>query len=197
MGTALRSCACHLRASRLTSISQLVSMRGFLCNEADNIMDMMKRLLSFCVIAFFLSGCSSYNVNSINEAETQSANVKLAEAASTMSNTLTQTAAVQRATTPPLTMKELPDPNTWGMDALASVDWSGPVAPIVQKIADASGFQLRVFGQPPAVPVLVSINQTNAPLGYILRDIDFQSGSKANIVVFPERRVIELRYGRS
>jgi defect in organelle trafficking protein DotD len=174
-------------------------MHRILCTEAENVMDMMKRLLSFCTIAFFLAGCTTTtsNTTSLNDVEIQSATIKLAEAASTMSNTMSQTAAVQRATTPPLSMKPLPDPTTFGMDALASVDWSGPVGPIVSKIADASNFQLHVFGQPPAVPVLVSVHQTNVPLGYVLRDIDFQSGSKANIVVFPDRRVIELRYGRS
>ena len=161
----------------------------------------MKRLLSYLITAFFLAGCSSttqnQNMVSLNDAETQAANIKLAEAASTMSNTLSQTAAVQRATTPPLSMKPLPDPNTWGMDALASVDWSGPIGPLAEKIADATNYKLHVFGQPPAVPVLVSINQTNVPMGYILRDLDFQAGSQANIVVYPGIRVIELRYGRS
>ena len=160
----------------------------------------MKSLLPVFITAFFLAGCTTpvgHSVTSLNEAEVQAANIKLAEAASTMSNTLSQTAAVQRATTPPLSMKPLPDPNAWGMDTLASIDWSGPVEPLVRQIANVTTYQLRVFGQPPAVPVLVSINQTNVPLGYILRELDFQSGSKANIVVFPGRRVIELRYGRS
>lgn len=152
-------------------------------------------LMSYC-FGFMLTGCTSTQQNS-NDIKTMNANVQLAQAATTVSNSLTDLGSMKRAVTPPLAMKNLPNPDAYNMDSLASIDWAGPIGPIVQQIAIASHYQLRVLGKVPAVPVLVSINEKNMPLGYILRDIDFQSGNKANIVVFPGRRVIELRYGRS
>src|SRR5476651_2275897 len=150
----------------------------------------MKRLLllPFCCFVFILTACSSTKGGlSINEIQNQNANIQNAQAATTVSNSLTELGSLQRAVTPPLAMKNLPDPNAYNMDSLASIDWAGPIGPIVQQIARASHYQLRVLGRLPAIPVLISINEKNMPLGYILRDIDFQSGNKANIVVFPER----------
>jgi defect-in-organelle-trafficking protein DotD len=155
-------------------------------------------LMPFCCFIFVLTACSSTKKGlSVNEIQTQNANIQIAQAATTTSNALTQLGSLERAVTPPLALKNLPDPNNYNMDSLASIDWAGPVGPIVRQIAQAGRYQLRVLGRPPAVPVLISINEKNMPLGYILRDIDFQCGNKANIVVFPQRRVIELRYGRS
>lgn len=157
---------------------------------------MLKRMISCAVLVLSLAGCSSTPKN-LNDIQTQNANIQLAQASTTVSNTLTDIGSMQRAVTPPLAMKNLPDPNTYGMDALASVDWSGPAEPLVRAIANANHYQLKVFGSAPAIPVLVSVHQKNSTLGYILRDIDFQCASKANVVVFPNRRVIELRYARS
>jgi defect-in-organelle-trafficking protein DotD len=155
----------------------------------------MKRLFSLCFLSFFIAACSSTtSQKDSDEIKTQNANIQMSQAATTVSNSLTDIGSMQRATTPPLAMKNLPDPNTYNMDALGSVDWSGPVEPIVQQIANASHYKVVILGKPPAIPVLVSITEKNMPLGYILRDIDFQCANKANIVVFPERRVIELRY---
>lgn len=153
-------------------------------------------VLLMSAFAFLMSGCSS-NTQSLSDIQTQNANVELAQASATISHTLTDLGSLQRAATPSLAMKQLPDPNTYGMDAMASIDWSGPVEPVVREIANASRYQLKVFGSVPAVPVLVSVHQRNSTLGYILRDIDYQCASKANIVVYPLRHVIELRYARS
>lgn len=160
----------------------------------------MKRFFVLSFVSFSvlsLMGCSSTTYKNTDAAEIQNANTTLAQASSTISDSLTASEEIQRATTPALSLKNLPNADAYNMDQIASIDWSGPVGPIVKRIADASHYNLRVLGRPPAVPVLVSINQKNMTLGYILRDIDYQAGSRANIVVLPEKKIIELRYGRS
>ncbi len=158
----------------------------------------MKRLFALGITSFLVVGCGSTSVTkNVEETNNQNANITLAQASSTISDSLTASEEIQRATTPPLSMKSLPDADAYNMDALATIDWSGPIGPIVEKIAQASHYTLRVFGREPALPVLISINEKNAPLGYILRDIDYQAGSKANLVVFPDKKTIELRYARS
>lgn len=160
------------------------------------IMD-MKRFIALGITSFLLAGCGSTTSQNVAVNDNQNANITLAQASSTISDSLTASEEIQRATTPPLSMKNLPDADNYNMDALATIDWSGPVGPIVEKIAQASHYTLRVFGREPAIPVLVSLSEKNVPLGYILRDIDYQAGSKANVVVLPSKNVIELRYGRS
>lgn len=124
------------------------------------------------------------------------ATIKLAEAATSVSNSLKKLARIQAAATPPVKGKHLPDPNTSGMTGIASIDWAGPIGPLVTKIAQASKYKVRVLGKTPAIPIIVSVNAKNTPLASILRDVDYQAGKRAHIVVYPHKRVIELRYNR-
>jgi defect-in-organelle-trafficking protein DotD len=157
----------------------------------------MKRLFALSVTSLLIAGCGSTTYKNVDAAENQNATITLAQASSTISDSLTASEEIQRATTSPLSMKSLPNADSYNMDQLASIDWSGPVGPIVKKIALASHYQLHVLGNVPPIPVLISIHQKNTPLGYILRDIDYQAGSKANVVVIPDKNIIELRYARS
>ena len=55
---------------------------------------------------------------------------------------------------------------------------------------------MRVLGQAPAVPVLISLDVNDESLAEILRDIDYQAGKKASIHVYSNSQVIELRYAK-
>jgi len=166
-------------------------------------MQQKRKLLLIPEIIFLavLTGCTTAQNTSV--VQNENANVTLAQAASTISDSLSQADAVQRATTPPLALKKLVElensdnSQAYGMSSLASIDWSGPIGPIVNRIAEAAHYKLRILGRPQALPVLISITAKNKPLGDILRDIDYQAGSKANIKVYPDSQIIELRYGRS
>ncbi len=81
-----------------------------------------------------------------------------------------------------------------GMGFTADIDWTGPVEPLIRKIADMADYKLKVLGTTPAIPIIVSISQNQAVIADILKNAGMQSGKRANIVVFPANRVIELRY---
>ena len=89
-----------------------------------------------------------------------------------------------------------PNPARIGMAGNASVDWIGPVEPLVTKIAKASHYRLKVLGSKPAIPALVEVSKQDVPLFDILRDVTFQVQKKVDIVIYPNNRVIELRYLR-
>lgn len=118
----------------------------------------------------------------------------LAEASYAVSRSIVDLAEIAQAAHPMPPLAPPPAPGTYGMGGLTSVDWSGPVAPLVRQIAKAADYRFRILGTAPAIPVLVTVFQKNAMLGDILRDIGYQCGVRAAIVVFPESRVIELRY---
>lgn len=155
-----------------------------------------KILLPICCI--FLSACtlSSPNKPPI-VSENHSTYVAIGESASTVSQTLIQLGAIEQAAYPPQSVSEPPDPATYGMGIPASIDWEGPVGPITKQIANATSYTLRVLGSEPSIPVIVSINKKNTPIGEILRDIGYQCKNRASIVVFPSSRTIELRYAKS
>jgi defect-in-organelle-trafficking protein DotD len=158
----------------------------------------LKAFALFCGLAL-ATGCASTHSSSqaFSTSSNDEAAAKLAEAATSISQSLTELQGIQKAAIPVKTYKPLVDPQSFAMAELVSVDWSGPAAPLLQKIADASHYRLRVLGVQPAIPVLVSITAKNTPLADIIRDLDFQCGKQANIAVYPATRIIELRYAKA
>lgn len=118
----------------------------------------------------------------------------LAETATSVNQSLQQLSAIQMATHPDVRMQDPADPVALNMAQQTSLDWTGPVEPLLQKIAEASGYTVRVLGPRPAIPVIVIINANNQPLATILRDTTYQIAQKARVQVYPKTKIIELRY---
>ncbi len=119
---------------------------------------------------------------------------QVAEAATAIGQSLQELSAVQMTVHPPQQLRKPYDPHAIGMDKMASIDWTGPVQPVLKKIAQATNYHLRVIGRKPALPVLISLNVKNKPIADILRNITYQVVMKANIAIYPKSRTIELRY---
>lgn len=122
------------------------------------------------------------------------ASIKLAEAAVSVSDSMLEMAKIEKVITPPHKDNTLTIPSAYNLQARASVDWSGPIEELTARVAKASHYKMRVLGKTPAVPVLISISSKDQSLAEILRDIDYQAGKKADIHVYPNRQVVELRY---
>jgi defect-in-organelle-trafficking protein DotD len=90
-----------------------------------------------------------------------------------------------------------PNPASYGMAEPVSVDWTGPVESLIKQLATACNYRLRILGYQPAIPVLVTVNAKNEMIADVIRDVGYQCGRRANVVVFPESRVIELRYAKN
>lgn len=160
----------------------------------------MKKI-TVALFVSLLSGCASQNLpNSITptfNTPSDDASIKLAEAAHAVSQSLNELKELEKASSPPIT-KPLPYPSASGLvKTIASVDWSGPIEPLLQRIAKLAHFHLEIIGQRPAVPVLVTISSQNTPLNYIIRNANLQAGQNANIDVYPGIKTIELRYAKN
>jgi defect-in-organelle-trafficking protein DotD len=68
---------------------------------------------------------------------------------------------------------------------------------LLRQIARAANYRVRVLGTAPAIPVIVTIYEKRVKLGDALRDVGYQCGRRATVVIFPESRVIELRYAKN
>lgn len=121
----------------------------------------------------------------------------LAEASYSVSRSMTDLSETAQAAHPQAMMPDNPSPASYGMGGLTTVDWSGPVEPLVKQIAKAANYRVRVIGTAPAIPVLVTIYSRNQMLGDILRDVGYQCGRRASVVVYPQSSVIELRYAKN
>lgn len=143
-----------------------------------------------------LCACASHRpplrVDMTNKSE-----VSLAEASYSVSRSVVDLAETAQAAHPLPNLEPPPSPATYGMAGLTSIDWSGPVEPLLKQLANASNYRLRVLGTAPAIPVIVTVYTKNAMLGDVLRDTGYQCGRRASVVVYPESRVIELRYAKN
>lgn len=139
---------------------------------------------------------SSITPSSIDPQSNDTAAIQLAEAARSVSQSLNELKTIEKASNPPV--KPLPYPTSSGLEKItASVDWSGPIEPLLKRIAKLANYKLEVIGHHPAIPVLVTISSQNTPLSYIVRNADLQAGVKANIAVYPGIQTIELRYAKN
>lgn len=160
--------------------------------------------LIFAAIALLLVGCSSVNpgknvpIPTSLQPPADEASVQLAEAATSVSQSLTDLNAMEKTMSPPVNCKPLPYPTSSDLYQPVSIDWAGPIEPLLRRITwMLCDYKLRIIGLPPPIPVLVSISAKDTPVGYVIRDANFQAASKATVVVYPGIHVIELRYGRT
>lgn len=163
--------------------------------DYKQVLSMYFKLCWMLLILCSLSGCCTLRQLPQSIDPQDPATVQLAEAASSISQSLTQLSAIQQINTPTPQVC-LPITCACEMTNLVSVDWAGPIGPLVDRIGLMSHFRVRKLGNPPAIPVIVSINARNTPLADVLRDLAFQAGTKAHVIVYSDRRIIELRYLR-
>lgn len=160
---------------------------------------MTKCLYIVALSLLLIGGCSkkatTYKKPPVN-APSQDADIKLAEAANSVSRSLIELARIEKVVKGDRGQKKLVNVTSYNLEARASVDWSGPVEELVERLAKASFYRIRVLGKSPAIPVLVSVSATDKKLVDILRNIDYQIGRKGDIRVYTGRKIIELRYAK-
>jgi defect-in-organelle-trafficking protein DotD len=144
----------------------------------------------------FLVLCACASTQPQNNTPT-STDVALAEASYSVSRSIVSLSEIAQSARPAPTMDPPPNPASYGMAGLTSVDWSGPVEPLIKQLTDASNYRLRVLGSKPAIPLLVSVYTKNMMVADLLRDIGYQCGRRATVVIFPDSRVVELRYAKN
>lgn len=121
---------------------------------------------------------------------------KLAQAAENVSSSMEKLAKIEMASKS--STDHLPDERQLqkipGMNTLSSVDWNGPIEPILQKISSAAKFKFRVIGRKQSIPVIIAVNMKNVPTADIIRNISYQAAGKAKIVFLASKNTMELRY---
>ena len=170
---------------------------------------MIKKIGSMCIILLMVAGCASKTQSTSNDQasmllhaikipDAQSAQrvttENLDDAAAQISSSLNHLAALEQARTPKTKLPKPLNAKKVGMNQLASVDWTGPVEPLLKKLAFATHYKLKVLGNVPTVPILVSLNVTDVTMADVYRNIKFQTERFAHIVLYPKEHVIELRY---
>ena len=157
---------------------------------------MNRILLPTIAFSFLALTACTYNQKP-NPSNTVASDAALSEASYSVSRSISDLSEIAQANHPLPDLDPPPNPASYGMSALTSVDWSGPVEPLAKQLAGSASYRFTVLGSPPAIPVMVTVYAKNTMLADVLRDVGFQCGKRATIVIFPESRVVELRYAKN
>ena len=150
-------------------------------------------ILSMIPLLCMLAGCAQYKVDQQLVAEPDPVALRLAAAVDRASTALQTLASVEQARNPGVSIQAAPSAPKELRQAV-SVDWVGPVEALAQSLTDRAGYQLQVNGDRPPVPVVVSVQAREKSVIEVLRDLGLQVGRRAEIVVDPDRRIVELNY---
>lgn len=160
------------------------------------------RIKTYLIIisGLLLVSCAPYpkrnSITLMTDDTMRQAESQLSDASVSIKNSLFELAEIQKAAYPAVKLPGLPDADKLGMGHLASIDWTGPIEPFLKDVARVTYYKLRVLGKAPSIPIIVSLSEQKVPIATILRNAAYQCGNRANIVVYPRSRIIELRYAK-
>lgn len=156
----------------------------------------MKKRISL-LIAVILAGCKSMTPVPLQEQNLSASDpalVQTAEAAVSVSHSLSQLGLAQRNEQGLLKRESEVNDLPRVLSRLVSIDWAGPVEPLIAQLSENTQLRLKVIGRAPAIPVMVSLRKRDTSLYDVLQDVRGQIGARADIMVFPSSGVIELHY---
>jgi defect-in-organelle-trafficking protein DotD len=119
------------------------------------------------------------------------ASLRIAEAAEKATKALNKMAQIEAFRTPMPDDTPLQHP---GLDKVTSLTWTGPIDQVTRTLTELAGLNFRVIGTEPPLPLVVSVNAHNQEIGKILRDIGFQAGRRADIILNTATNTVDLRY---
>lgn len=120
--------------------------------------------------------------------------VDTAQAAVSISHSLSELGLVQRNEQGMLKREAEQNDLPQILSRLVSIDWAGPVEPLVKQLAESTQLRVKVLGVEPAIPVMVSVRKRDSSVYLVLQDLRGQIANRADIMVYPSSGVIELHY---
>jgi len=154
----------------------------------------MRGNLIALLVILLVTGCTSNKPRNNTDEMVDQSRIELSESAIAVNRSLQTVASLEQSKNPVQVQESHPNPTTYGMGHIASVDWVGPIEPLVKKLAVMAQYRVNVIGSPPSIPVIVSITQHDMAIGEILQDALLQTRSQVDVQVYPDSQLIELRY---
>jgi len=74
------------------------------------------------------------------------------------------------------------------------IDWSGPVEQLLNDLSKLTGYRAQVIGATPCIPPIVTLHHHHMTVLDVIRDAALQVYKKADLVIYPDENLIELRY---
>lgn len=148
-------------------------------------------------VVFLLTACSSLGPYKVKDpqivASPDKVSMLLAGAADRATTALETLAAVEQKRTPAASIAPISGAPAELRRAI-TVNWIGPARDVTEMLAHRAGYRFETLGAAPATPVTVSLDLTNVPVIEALRSVGLQLGSRGDIHVDSQNRVVELQY---
>ena len=116
---------------------------------------------------------------------------QLAEAAGRAEEALGRLSRIE-ATRDPIEWNNAPEIVPDELMQEVTLDWTGPIGELAQRLAHLSGYEFQETGADAVVPVLVDVHSVERPLIAILREVGYQGGMRVKVVVDARRRRVEV-----
>ena len=144
-----------------------------------------------CVVAGGCAGLGAGTAPGEQDAGEDAVAQQLAQAAGRAEAALGRLSRIE-ATRDPIDWQEPPDMVPEALMREVSLDWTGPLAGLAQRLAELSGYEYEETGARPVQPVIVDVHSVERPLIAVLREAGFQGGPRVKLVVDARRRVVEV-----
>ncbi len=147
------------------------------------------------VLVATLYGCVTPPQNEPKQQQDQAVTM-LQKTARSIESSLTQLAEAEQfekmklRPSEPRIYKQIP-----GMGDVVTMPWQGTLEQAVSRLAQFSGYEVKFLGRTPAVPILVQIGREPATISDHIRNVGIQAGSRADLIVDPKQKIVEVRYG--
>ena len=92
----------------------------------------------------------------------------------------------------PIAWSEPPDLVPEELMVPVTLDWTGPIGALTERLAAMAGYEYRVVGAPAVRPVLVDVHAVEQPLIAVFRETGFQGGTRVRVTVDARTRVVEV-----
>lgn len=166
--------------------------RSWARNKQEVLVKKIIQIVLIGAIGLSLSGCNRIFISQNSNADPSK--VELSEAAVAVNQSVQDLYAVTAQVTPLQIKEQAPNPVSYGMGRLASVDWAGPIEPLVEELGEITHYRVKSYGKAPTIPVIVMVSKREVPVGDILREVSLQARDQVRIVIYPENHLIEMEY---
>lgn len=147
-----------------------------------------------CLMGALLSGCALFRgpapAPQIPPRQDEVAQ-QLAEAAGRAEEALGRLSRIE-ATRDPIEWNNAPEIVPDELMQEVTLDWTGPIGELAQRLAHLSGYEFHETGADAVVPVLVDVHSVERPLIAVLREVGYQGGTRVKVVVDARRRRVEV-----
>ena len=151
-------------------------------------------VLSVISVLLILAACTPRRVEQQLVVESDPVSLRLAAAADRASTALQTLASIEQVRTPGASIESANDDIPQELRRTMSLEWSGPIEPLLRRLADRAGYRLQLNGNRPAVPIIISVSSREKSVVEMLRDVGLQSGKRADVVIDVQNKVVELDY---